>query len=150
VAFNPPDLNNKEYRSITWIIDFLFGLDVLLSFRTTMVDEISKVEIYDARLIAKRYILRGRFLVDVISSIPFEAIIDSHSDKLKLISILKLARIFRFTRIISFLNASEDLRLSLKLFKLIFYLVIYLHLQACAWFFYTNLDKQWFPLTDII
>lgn len=141
MAFNPPDLDNKGYRSITWIIDFLFGLDVFLSFRTTIVDEISNVEIYDARLIAKRYILRGRFLVDVISSIPFEAIIDSHSDKLKLISILKLARIFRFTRIISFLNASEDLRLSLKLFKLIFYLVIYLHLQACAWFFYTNLDK---------
>ena len=119
----------------------LFGLDVLISFRTTIVDEISKVEIKDAREIAKRYILRGRFIVDVISSIPFDALVDTHSDKLKLISILKLARIFRFTRIISFLNASEDLRLSLKLFKLIFYLVIYLHLQACAWFFYTNLDK---------
>jgi heme/copper-type cytochrome/quinol oxidase subunit 4 len=128
----------------------LFGLDVLISFRTTIVDEVSKVEIKDAREIAKRYILRGRFIVDVISSIPFDALVDTHSDKLKLISILKLARIFRFTRIISFLNATEDFKLSLKLFKLIFYLVIYLHLQACAWFFYTNLDKEWFPLTDII
>jgi heme/copper-type cytochrome/quinol oxidase subunit 4 len=128
----------------------LFGLDVLISIRTTIVDEISKVEIKDAREIAKRYILRGRFIIDVISSIPFDALIGTHSDKLKLISILKLARIFRFTRIISFLNATEDFKLSLKLFKLIFYLVIYLHLQACAWFFFTNLDKEWFPLTDII
>ena len=125
-------------------------MDVFISFRTTIIDEITKVEIMDASVIAKRYILRGRFLVDVVSSIPFDALIDSHSEKLKLISILKLARIFRFTRIISFLNATEDFKLSLKLFKLIFYLVIYLHLQACAWFFYTNLDKEWFPLTDII
>ena len=131
-------------------MDVLFALDVFISFRTTIIDEITKVEIMDASVIAKRYILRGRFLVDVVSSIPFDALIDSHSEKLKLISILKLARIFRFTRIISFLNATEDFKLSLKLFKLIFYLVIYLHLQACAWFFYTNLDKEWFPLTDII
>ena len=128
----------------------MFGLDVLISFRTTLVDESTNLEITDARLIAKRYILRGRFLIDVISSIPFDALIDSHSDKLKLVSILKLARIFRFTRIISFLNATEDFKLSLKLFKLVFYLVIYLHLQACAWYFYTKQDKVWFPLTDII
>lgn len=128
----------------------MFGLDVLISFRTTLVDESSNLEITDARLIAKQYILRGRFLIDVISSIPFDALIDSHSDKLKLVSILKLARIFRFTRIISFLNATEDFKLSLKLFKLVFYLVIYLHLQACAWYFYTKQDKVWFPLTDII
>lgn len=150
MAFDPPNLDSNTYKAITWIIDFLFGLDVLISFRTTMVDETTKLEIKDARIIAKNYILRGRFIVDVVSSIPFDALIDSHSDKLKLISILKLARIFRFTRIISFLNATEDFKLSLKLFKLIFYLLIYLHLQACAWFFYTNLDKEWFPLTDII
>lgn len=138
MAFDPPDLDSNTYKAITWIIDFLFGLDVLISFRTTMVDETTKLEIKDARIIAKNYILRGRFIVDVVSSIPFDALIDSHSDKLKLISILKLARIFRFTRIISFLNATEDFKLSLKLFKLIFYLVIYLHLQACAWYFYTK------------
>lgn len=138
MAFDPPDLDSNTYKAITWIIDVLFGLDVLISFRTTMVDETTKLEIKDARIIAKNYILRGRFIVDVVSSIPFDALIDSHSDKLKLISILKLARIFRFTRIISFLNATEDFKLSLKLFKLIFYLVIYLHLQACAWYFYTK------------
>ncbi len=128
----------------------MFALDVIISFRTTLVDESTNLEITDARLIAKQYILRGRFLVDVISSIPFDALINSHSEKLKLVSILKLARIFRFTRIISFLNATEDFKLSLKLFKLVFYLLIYLHLQACAWYFYTKQDKEWFPLTDII
>lgn len=63
---------------------------------------------------------------------------------------LKIMRLFRFTRIISYLNTTEDIKLSLKLIKMVFYLAIYLHWQACAWFFYTRLDQTWFPLLDII
>lgn len=43
------------------------------------------------------------------------------------------------------MNASESIKYSLKIFKLIFYLVMYIHCQACAWFFFTNLDKTWHP-----
>ena len=63
---------------------------------------------------------------------------------------LKIFRILRFTKIIVYLNATESVKLSLKLFKLIFYLIIYLHWQACAWFFYTKWDRTWYPLVDII
>lgn len=61
-----------------------------------------------------------------------------------------MTRILRFTKVISFLNATENVKLSLKLFKLIFYLLVYIHLQACAWYFYTVWDRTWFPLTDLI
>jgi hypothetical protein len=74
----------------------------------------------------------------------------STSEVLNIISILKIIRIFRFTKIITFLNTSEHVKLSLRLFKLIFYLLIYLHWQACAWYYYTKWDRMWFPLTDII
>jgi len=56
----------------------------------------------------------------------------------------------RFTRVISFMSAVESVKLSLKLLKLIFYLIVYLHIQACAWFFYTKQDRTWYPLIDII
>lgn len=72
------------------------------------------------------------------------------TSKFKVLAILKMVRIFRFTKVISFLNATEDVKLSLKLFKLLFYLVIYLHLQGCAWYLFTKWDRTWFPLTDII
>lgn len=49
-----------------------------------------------------------------------------------------MLRILRFVKIISFLNATESVKLSLKLFKLIFYLLIYVHWQACLWYFYTS------------
>lgn len=69
---------------------------------------------------------------------------------LNILSILKIIRVFRFTKIITFLNTSENVKLSLRLFKLIFYLMIYIHWQACAWFYYTKWDRMWLPLPDII
>ena len=41
VAFNPPDFNNLSYRVLMWVIDSLFAIDVFLSFRTTIVEDIS-------------------------------------------------------------------------------------------------------------
>ena len=46
---------------------------------------------------------------------------------LNILSILKIIRVLRFTKIITFLNTSENVKLSLRLFKLIFYLMIYIH-----------------------
>lgn len=45
-----------------------------------------------------------------------------------------------------------DLKIELffGIFKLLFYLVLYIHLQACAWFYFTNWDKTWFPLEKIL
>lgn len=48
------------------------------------------------------------------------------------------------------MNTSESIKHSLKIFKLIFYLMIYIHCQACAWFFFTNIDQTWFPLEKIL
>ncbi len=75
---------------------------------------------------------------------------DGTVGKLDLIQIIKINRVLRFTKVISFLNTTENVKLSLRLFKLIFYLIIYLHWQACAWFYYTKQDRMWFPITDLI
>jgi hypothetical protein len=69
---------------------------------------------------------------------------------LGILSLFKIIRVLRFTKVISYLNTTDDVKWSLKFFKLIFYLIIYLHWQACAWFYYTKQDKQWFPLVDLI
>lgn len=72
------------------------------------------------------------------------------SGKLSLLSLLKLFRVLRLTKIISYLNTSENIKHSLKIFKLLFFLIIYIHCQACAWFFYTKFDKIWFPLEKVL
>jgi hypothetical protein len=120
-------------------------MDIALNFRTTIYDFITGQEITDTSKIARKYLL-GRFFFDLIAAIPFEflsqQISQSHIlQKLGLVSILKLFRVLRFTKVISFLNTTEHVKLSLRLFKLIFYLIIYIHIQACAWFFYTKQDR---------
>ena len=70
--------------------------------------------------------------------------------KFGLFSLLKIIRVLRFTKVISFINTTESVKQSLRIFKLLFYLLMYVHWQACAWFFYTRQDKMWFPIPDLI
>jgi hypothetical protein len=72
------------------------------------------------------------------------------AEKLDLFQIIKINRVLKFTRVISFINATENVKLTLRLFKLILYLMIYIHWQACAWFYYTKQDRMWYPVPDLI
>ena len=87
--------------------------------------------------------IKGRFIVDLLAAIPYDTLLGNYDGtkynfQFKIICILKLGRLLRFAKIINFLNTFHTARLFLKLFKLIFYLLVYLHLQACAWFTYTK------------
>lgn len=90
-------------------------------------------------------------MLDLLATIPFDTIFmqflgKNISGKLSLLSLLKLFRVLRVFKIISYMNASESIKYSLKIFKLLFYLIMYIHCQACAWFYFTDLDKTWQPM----
>jgi hypothetical protein len=128
-------------------------VDVFFNFRTTISDFITGDEVVCGKTIAMSYI-KGRFILDLIAAIPFELIQETASTggnlgHLGILSIFKIIRVLRFTKVISYLNTTDDIKWSLKFFKLVFYLIIYLHWQACGWFYYTNFDKKWFPKSDI-
>ncbi len=76
--------------------------------------------------------MKKRFAVDLISTIPFDLIFGSFQAninfKFRIFSLLKMIRIVRFTKVIAYLDATDSVKLSLKLFKLIFYLITYIHL----------------------
>ena len=54
-------------------IDLCFFADILITFRTTFYDPISGDEVFDKYLIAKKY-LTGRFIIDFLSTVPFDNI----------------------------------------------------------------------------
>jgi hypothetical protein len=56
-----------------YLCDALFIIDIFLNFRTTISDFITGNEITSSKRIAIAY-LKGRFLLDLISAIPFEII----------------------------------------------------------------------------
>lgn len=66
-----------------------------------------------------------------------------------MLGLFKLGRLLRLNDIIYFLKTTDDVKSSLKLVKLILYLVVYAHCFACLWWFIIKSDKLWIPPIDI-
>ena len=74
IAFNyDSDENGTEpkWQAIYNFIDFMFLIDIVLTFFTSYTDEMQNIEITDRKLIASRY-LRGFFILDLLSVVPFD------------------------------------------------------------------------------
>jgi hypothetical protein len=44
---------------------------------------------------------------------------------------------------IAFMNVEEDAKGGMNLTKIIVYLVMYIHIFACTWWFLIKVDKKW-------
>ena len=119
LSFQPPILAGPEFFILNSIIDFLFGVDIFISFRTTFYHPITGDEIMDLKIIRNNY-FKGRFMMDFLSTIPFDNLMflltGTENKVLAMLSLLKLFRVTRLGRIIARLNVSEDTKNSLKLF----------------------------------
>lgn len=71
IAFRPPALDNKHLKAFNYVIDALFFLDIVITFRTTQVNLMTGDTIIDPKQIANNYIA-GRFWIDLLSTIPFD------------------------------------------------------------------------------
>ena len=60
-----------------------FLLDIVVNFRTSFVNKHGD-EIFDPKLIAQRYIVGGRFFIDVLATFPFDYIEGIESTRLHL------------------------------------------------------------------
>ena len=106
-----------------------------------------------ANRLALRYVLYGRFGIDLIASMPLElvAVIFSTTDSgnLKFLSMLKLVRLLRLGRMITFLKANQKLKFSMKIGQLVFFVLLINHWINCLWYVVTEEDKSWFPPKDL-
>ena len=137
--------------AINYAIDFLFFFDIILNFRTSTQDRNGE-EVISPKVIAINYVTEGRFWIDVLSTIPFELIMAKIFDiadaqKFQILSMLKLFRVLRLGRIIAYMNSTNDVKLSLRLFKLFFFLVLYIHCTACLLYYVARFDESypWIP-----
>ena len=68
-------------------------------------------------------------------------------DGFDFISCLKLVRVLRLGKLISYLNESDDFKLQLRLFKLIFFFLLYIHITSCTWHIMNvYYGSEWEPL----
>lgn len=104
---------------------------MIVNFRTTFIHKKTGNEIVYPYDIGLSYI-KGRFWIDLLATIPFDTfaeltIGDQNGALLSVFSLLKLVRVLRLNRIISIMKVTNEVKLSLKLGKLVFFLSMYLH-----------------------
>jgi hypothetical protein len=71
IAFKPFWLMTNVNHTANTLIDCIFAIDILISFRTTYVCTDTGAEIISGYQIAKNYV-SGRFIIDLLSTIPFD------------------------------------------------------------------------------
>lgn len=142
-------MHHISYRVLSYCIDFLFCVDMIINFRTAFVNDMGD-EVTNPREIALNY-LAFYFWMDLIATVPIDDIAsafstDSHDGEVfRLFGVLKLGRLLKLKKIISYLNVIDEIKQVLNLMKLIFFLVIYIHCYACVWWYYAKRNQLWIP-----
>ena len=72
VAFPSVEKMSKPHELFERVIDILFFVDILITFRTTFVNPLTNNEVMDFKRIASTYFFSSRFWIDLMASIPFE------------------------------------------------------------------------------
>ena len=55
----------------------------------------------------------------------------------------------RINKIISYMNVDEDIKASMKLSKIIFYLTIYIHFFTCVLWIVAQEEETWWPYSVV-
>ena len=95
-----------------FFIDFLFVFDILIAFRTTIINKWGD-EVFTPQTIAKKYVTGGRFIIDILAILPLEYL--GSNIALKLGALLKVVRITRLTSIIEKLSMRDDQKALIKI-----------------------------------
>lgn len=139
--------------------DVLFIVDLVLNFFTGWVTKEGAV-IMDHQVIVRKY-LTSWFVIDLLSSIPFDLIIfyvaqtqmgESREDTFKFLEIVRMARfykLFRLLRLFRFVGVFTRLRggfflthTSSNVIKFLVFFIFFMHWSACI---FLSLDRDHCP-----
>lgn len=180
VCYVPYVVTYVEDHTVTWlgtlqfIVDNLFMVDILLSFRTGLIKEGTDDEIdFDPEHISEEY-KRERFQVDVLSGVPFDALFvelvflinygamkyGGEKDMVfvpdkdmwgyvKSIGFMRVLRITRFTRVFKKVQdvlgiGFNSMNMFIRIGTTIGNLIITIHIQACMLYLVSG-TLEFFP-----
>ncbi|PPS14664.1 hypothetical protein GOBAR_AA05930 [Gossypium barbadense] len=122
------------------VVDFFFGVDIVLTFFLAYIDSTTHLLVRDPKKIALRY-LSTWFLMDVASTIPFDALAYLFTGKSKMglsYSLLGLLRFWRLRRVKQlFTRLEKDIRFSyfwIRCARLIAVTLFLVHGAACLYY----------------
>ena len=144
------DLDNiTAYYIIDKTANVFFLADIVICMNTTYYDSDGE-EVFSKSRIRKSYIV-GMFPVDFLSSIPFELLSPWLVPSFfRVLNILKIIRIRRLKAIINKSNADEVTKSLYRSFRLLFILILVLHVIASLWYQICLEQQQWIPPLDFV
>jgi hypothetical protein len=106
IAFNDIDKTEPESNTLDYIIDLLFGIDIIVIFNTAYYNDDN--EIIDCRKQIACSYLKGWFIIDLLAIIPFDQVINANDyNQLarvarvgRLYKLVKLTRLFRMLKVV--------------------------------------------------
>ena len=109
IAFKPPYSLTSSYETALQGIDSIFFIDILLSFRSATFDIMTGEEVTEPHEIARKYLFSSRFLLDVLSCLPWDQF--STSDVFDLLGLFKIVRVARVGAILLKLNVKSSTKI---------------------------------------
>jgi len=164
LAFNLELSLHHPLGILSFSMDCSLLLDIVVTFRTAYYNKWDHLNLVrDPKSIAIQY-LKGWFFIDLLTSLPFEFIVefvsvDTYSDTvifglpifdifrlLRFVRIIKMLRLFKMMRIFDDVVdqiAAREFLIFLKFLKVFFLMLTVTHLAACLWFFvgYKTMDS---------
>jgi len=157
VAFQPSQ--SLAYELFDRAIDICFAIDIVINFRTTFINSKTGFEVFEWKKIALAYVLGGRFVIDLLASIPFELIYtsfaneeqaNSNSMTFQLLGLLKLVRLLRLGRIVRYMKFKQGFKIGMRIVQLLLFLLMLVHWIACIWYLLVkNPEDGWLPPKDL-
>ena len=164
-------INEDTIYAIIWDFfqDGFFICDMFIVFISAYPDPVTFQPVMDPKVIAVTY-LKGWFVMDLISSFPFGAIISaipSLNVNNNLLRINRLPRLYRLVRIARlmkilrvlkktpfFLNLIDTFSInpgSIRMVKIVGFVIFLIHLMSCLWFLSSNMQNEnsWIQANDI-
>lgn len=146
---------DEAWVALDYSIDLIFGIDVCLNCVLCYYDEESALVSSHKRIFL--HYLRTWMIPDIVASLPFNLITSSSYNSLirilrlpRIYKLIKLGKLFRIlkvvknrNRLVRYVNSLLRITLSMeRLVWMVLWLLLLLHLFACAWIFFGKLNED--------
>ncbi|CAL9087639.1 unnamed protein product [Musa textilis] len=149
-----PQVSSGSLLVVDLVVDVFFGVDIVVSFSVAYFNSSTYLLVDDRRKIAKRYLTRPWFVMDVASTIPFHImyrIITGKRNGGSVFGVVNLLRLWRLRRASKlFARLEKDIRFSYfwtRYVKLICVTLFAVHSSACVYYWmaihYRVKEKTW-------
>lgn len=138
---------HNQWIVILYLVDICFIIDLVLTFFTSYIN-IRGAEVFDSQSIAYNYMSSVNFYIDLLSVLGSEFL--QLQKELSVLRLLKLLRIQKINKFIQRLNFTKEVKTVVRIAKLLFYLILWMHSQACIWNLVVSDHSEiiWIPPVD--